>query len=285
MQEMYAAFNAWKEKFKDNILDMGGKLKPGGKVVTTSGVTDGPFVEAKEIVGGYMIVSAESFERALEVARECPGVMMPGASIEIREIGEVPDRDRRAPEPDRPGATAAPGLVEHFFRHEYGRLVPLLTRKVGVRHLELVEDAVQGALLAALTAWTARGLPDDPGAWLYRVAYNHLIGDLRRKAGRLRILERAVDACAEAADHPPPPYFAGEVRGRHAAHALRLLRRRHSAGIAAGPGAEDAVRLQHRGDRAAALHHRSERPQAPGARARPAARGRRSTSRRRRSTR
>ena len=29
---MYAVFNAWKEKFKDNILDMGGKLKPGGKV-------------------------------------------------------------------------------------------------------------------------------------------------------------------------------------------------------------------------------------------------------------
>ena len=54
MQDMYAAFNAWKEKFKDNILDMGGKLMPGGKVVRTSGATDGPFVEAKEIVGGYM---------------------------------------------------------------------------------------------------------------------------------------------------------------------------------------------------------------------------------------
>ena len=33
MQDMYAAFNAWKEKFKDNILDMGGKLMPAGKVV------------------------------------------------------------------------------------------------------------------------------------------------------------------------------------------------------------------------------------------------------------
>jgi len=30
MQDMYAAYNAWKEKFKDNILDMGGKLMPGG---------------------------------------------------------------------------------------------------------------------------------------------------------------------------------------------------------------------------------------------------------------
>lgn len=36
---------------------------------------------------------------------------------------------------DRSGVTAAPGLVEHFFRHEYGRLVALLTRKAGVQHL------------------------------------------------------------------------------------------------------------------------------------------------------
>ena len=85
MQEMYAAFNAWKEKFKENILDMGGKLMPSGKVVTTSGATDGPFVEAKEIVGGYMLVSAESFDRAVEVAREMP-MLMPGSSIEIREV-------------------------------------------------------------------------------------------------------------------------------------------------------------------------------------------------------
>jgi len=86
MQEMYAAFNVWKETFKTNIVDMGGKLKSGGRILTESGVTDGPFVEAKEIVGGFMIVAAESYERALEVARECPGVIGPGSSVEIREI-------------------------------------------------------------------------------------------------------------------------------------------------------------------------------------------------------
>ena len=86
MQEMYAVFNAWKEKFKENIVDMGAQLKPGGKVLTTSGVTDGPFVEAKEIVGGYMVVTAESYESALEVARGCPGIVRPGSSIEIREM-------------------------------------------------------------------------------------------------------------------------------------------------------------------------------------------------------
>ena len=85
MQEMYTAFNAWKEKFKDNILDMGGKLTPGGKVVTTSEATDGPFVEGKEVVGGYMFVTADSIERAIEVAREMP-MLMPGSTIEIREV-------------------------------------------------------------------------------------------------------------------------------------------------------------------------------------------------------
>jgi|SRR5713101_5839813 len=86
MQEMFAVWTAWKEKFKTNILDMGDKLKPSGKVVTAAGVTDGPFAEVKEIVGGYMIVSAESYDGALEVAKEMPGMAMPGASVEIREM-------------------------------------------------------------------------------------------------------------------------------------------------------------------------------------------------------
>jgi hypothetical protein len=92
MQEMFAAFNAWKEKFKDRILDMGGQLTPGGKVVSQSGATDGPFVETKEVVGGYMFVTAESLEQALEVARESPGVMTPGSSVEVREIRETEGR-------------------------------------------------------------------------------------------------------------------------------------------------------------------------------------------------
>jgi len=90
MQEMFAAFNAWKDKFKDNILDMGGQLKGGGKVVTSSGANDGPFVEAKEIVGGYMLVTADSLDRAIEVARQSPGVFSPGSSVEIREVREMP---------------------------------------------------------------------------------------------------------------------------------------------------------------------------------------------------
>ncbi len=85
MEEMYAKFNAWREKFQKNIIDMGGKLG-GGKLVTSEGVTDGPFVEAKEIIGGYMLVSAESLEEAIEIARGCPGLVSPGSGVEVREI-------------------------------------------------------------------------------------------------------------------------------------------------------------------------------------------------------
>jgi RNA polymerase sigma factor (sigma-70 family) len=91
--------------------------------------------------------------------------------------------------------------------------VATLTRLAGLQHLEAVEDAVQTAFMAALEAWTREGLPEDPGAWLYRVAHNRLIGELRRKAGRSRILRRAGDEGAgEEGELPEAPYFEREVR-------------------------------------------------------------------------
>src|SRR5437773_11143081 len=86
MQQMFAAYKGWMEKFKDDILDMGDKLESGGRVVTASGVADGPFVEAKELVGGYMIVSADDYDGAVVVVKACPAAHVPGASLEIREL-------------------------------------------------------------------------------------------------------------------------------------------------------------------------------------------------------
>ncbi len=85
MQEMYAKFGAWQAKFKDNLVDMGGKLG-AGKLVTADDVPDGPFVEVKELVGGYMIVAAGTLDEAAEVARECPGLVSPGSGVEVIEI-------------------------------------------------------------------------------------------------------------------------------------------------------------------------------------------------------
>ena len=88
MQAMYAQWSAWKAKFKDQIADSGEGLKAGGAaaVCTASTVTDGPYIESKEIMGGYTFVVASSLEQAKEIARECPIVRQPGGSVEIREL-------------------------------------------------------------------------------------------------------------------------------------------------------------------------------------------------------
>jgi hypothetical protein len=57
-------------------------------------------------------------------------------------------------------------LVEHFFRHEFGRFGAVLTRSLGVRRLDLVEDVVQAALVQAVETWSRRGAPEDPAGWL-----------------------------------------------------------------------------------------------------------------------
>lgn len=104
-----------------------------------------------------------------------------------------------------------PGVVEHFFRHEYSRLVATLSRRVGVRHLGDVEDAVQSALMTALETWTRAGLPDNPPAWLFRVAYNNLMGELRRRTGRRRLLEQNMAVPDDSADHAPEHFRSEEI--------------------------------------------------------------------------
>lgn len=69
---------------------------------------------------------------------------------------------------------------EPFFRREYANLVALLTRKFGSDQLELVEDAVQSSLAAALDRWDANP-PESPRGWLYRVAHNHLLDEFRKR--------------------------------------------------------------------------------------------------------
>lgn len=101
-------------------------------------------------------------------------------------------------------------LADHFFRHEYGRLVAILSRRWGVVHLEAIEDAIQGALVKALEAWKGGPVPQDPSAWLYRVASNRLIGDLRQRNRRRAILERHAPAFpgSTPASEPGTEFFS-----------------------------------------------------------------------------
>jgi RNA polymerase sigma-70 factor (ECF subfamily) len=78
-------------------------------------------------------------------------------------------------------------LVEHFFRHEAGRLVSVLTRIFGWRHFDLVEDMVQATLLDALEAWRVQ-VPDNPSGWVHRVARNKILDALRRDQTGQRVI-------------------------------------------------------------------------------------------------
>ncbi|MFT3783431.1 MAG: sigma factor [Nibricoccus sp.] len=73
------------------------------------------------------------------------------------------------------------GLVEHFFRHEAGRLNGALVRLLGVHNLALAEDVAQEALLRALRVWSMGGIPANPSAWITQVAMNLARDALRHK--------------------------------------------------------------------------------------------------------
>lgn len=72
-------------------------------------------------------------------------------------------------------------LVDHLFRHEAGKLVSVLTRVFGSENIDLAEDVVQDSLIEALDQWQYKGVPDNPSAWLFRVAKNKALNALNRE--------------------------------------------------------------------------------------------------------
>lgn len=70
--------------------------------------------------------------------------------------------------------------MDHLFRSQYGKMVSVITRMIGLHHLELAEDAVQDTFIKAMSSWKMKGIPDRPEAWLMTAAKNRAI-DLIRK--------------------------------------------------------------------------------------------------------
>ncbi|MFY9341661.1 MAG: sigma-70 family RNA polymerase sigma factor [Planctomycetota bacterium] len=110
-----------------------------------------------------------------------------------------------------------PELVADLFRHRYGRMVAGLCRVLGPARLDLVEDVVQEALLRALRVWPAEGVPEQPEAWVFRVARNLALDSLRRARIGARI-EQHLRQWVDEADQPVEP--AGD---RIADDTLRML--------------------------------------------------------------
>jgi RNA polymerase sigma-70 factor (ECF subfamily) len=101
--------------------------------------------------------------------------------------------------------------VEHLFRHEYGKLVAQLMRRVGFQHIDAIEDAVQWAMTQALDSWCKGPTPKNPAAWLYQVAYRHLLSMFRSKKRRDSLLtENFLIEENEVLEHEEIP-FIGEM--------------------------------------------------------------------------
>ncbi|HUO93810.1 MAG TPA: YciI family protein [Rhizomicrobium sp.] len=89
MQQQVQKWSAWFKTLADagHLADRGFPLERDGKVVAGKGksVTDGPFAEAKDIVGGYSIIDAHDIAQAVELAKGCPNLERGGA-VEVRPL-------------------------------------------------------------------------------------------------------------------------------------------------------------------------------------------------------
>lgn len=70
-------------------------------------------------------------------------------------------------------------IVDHLFKHQYGKMVSVLTRIFGLSNIEIIEDAVQDTFLKATLSWKNK-LPDNPEGWIVAAAKNRVV-DLIRK--------------------------------------------------------------------------------------------------------
>ena len=98
-EEMQANMKRWWDwlgqgKEAGWVVEMGEPLTGDGRVVTSDkSITDGPYPESKELVGGFSIIQADSYEQACQHAMGCP-IYDAGGCVEIRQIMDV-----AAPEP------------------------------------------------------------------------------------------------------------------------------------------------------------------------------------------
>ena len=74
--------------------------------------------------------------------------------------------------------------IETLFRRESSRLISVLTRILGPENLELAEDVMQDAFVAAMHDWARQGVPANPSGWLLTAARNRAIDAIRRERTR-----------------------------------------------------------------------------------------------------
>src|SRR5262249_36748966 len=88
------------------------------KTVRATGVTDGPFMEAKEVLGGYSLLETDTIDEAVEIAKTWPGIDRGWSTIEVRPVmvqdGRSPHSDRRRASSSRSAGLAASASARSF---------------------------------------------------------------------------------------------------------------------------------------------------------------------------
>lgn len=91
MQKIIEKYVAWGKRLRERGVMRGGEKltdEPGKVMRANEGqvrVTDGPYSETKEILGGFYVIEADGYDRAVEHARDCPHFEY-GGTIEVRQI-------------------------------------------------------------------------------------------------------------------------------------------------------------------------------------------------------
>ncbi len=89
VQAVYGRIYQWFQDNADKIDDSGAELQPVETATTVKSggiVVDGPFNEAKEVVGGFSVIDVPDMDAAIALAKTWPALEMPGVSVEIRPM-------------------------------------------------------------------------------------------------------------------------------------------------------------------------------------------------------
>src|SRR6266540_2433522 len=143
------------DRYPAQVEELGGRivtgfaLQPSTTATTIRGgvVTDGPFVEVKEVVAGFFVLEAPDLDVALRIAKLNPATRN--------------------------------GAVEDAHRREWAFVLAATARVAG--DFDLAEECVQEAYVSALDAWARDGIPRKPGAWLTATAKRKALDVLRRE--------------------------------------------------------------------------------------------------------
>jgi hypothetical protein len=89
-QQIMQKWMVWMKELaeKGHIIDRGQPLERTGKIVRGTMITDGPFAEAKDVIGGFTLIKADDVTQAAELAKGCP-IHERGGDVEVRPVMQM----------------------------------------------------------------------------------------------------------------------------------------------------------------------------------------------------